>query len=143
METQQIAQLSRVFELLDKDTDGFLKQSDFRHIFAAFMIRLSEDDIGKIQKTLSNGNSSQSFDAESFGTILSALHKVDITAAVAEGWSHLNQQSLPFVSTDQISDFILKLGLPVSEREIKELVMQYDARRKGGLAYEEFTSMLT
>ena len=143
MESQQIVQLSQVFDLIDRDSDGLLKQGDIRHLFAAFMIRLSEEDLSKIQRTLTNGQKNQTLDKEAFGSVLESLQKSDIITAVTEGWTHLNQTSTSFIPTDQICDLILKLGLPVTEREVKELVMQYDASRKGGLAFEEFTSMLT
>ena len=142
MESQSLDQLPEVFSTFDRDRDGYLKNSDIRHLFAAFMTRLSEDEVKDLQQSLGNGDHVSSIDLVSFLKLLTEMNKSDIMSVITEGWRHINASNSAVVTSEQVAELVLKLGLSISEVEVKEMVAHYDKEKKGGLTFEEFANMI-
>jgi len=140
METQSVTQLRGVFDLLDRDNDGSLKQSDLRHIYAAYFMRVTEEDISALQGSLS-GNKDVTLSADTFTKLLMNMNKTDVIATLSEGWHSLASPNAAIVTAGQISDLVVRLGLSITEQEVTDLILHYDRCQKGGLTFEEFANI--
>ena len=134
--------LSSVFELLDKDKDGVLSGADVRHLFAAMGIRLSDEDTSRLVALMTGSERAKNADKSTFVERMSVNGRTeDLQEEIMEGWRVLNPENSGTVSAPQVKDLLEKIGVMLTDEEAGELILQHDRSSKGGLSFDEFSSM--
>ncbi len=135
---------SQVFNSLDRDSDGFVRQNEVKQLFFNIGMRVSDEEVSKLVAGVTAG-ASKDIDEPNLTQFIIESSGVNNTDEATELFRALAKAQRGFITAEEIRVVLELNGVTLTEEEAGELVLQHKKRPDtptGMLSLEEFVAML-
>eukprot|EP00298_Acanthocystis_sp_HF-20_P021317 c275_g1_i1.p1 GENE.c275_g1_i1~~c275_g1_i1.p1 ORF type:complete len:148 (-),score=65.54 c275_g1_i1:4-447(-) len=132
-------ELEDAFSIYNKKGDGSISASELEKVFASLGFANATDQLeGMIKKVDTNQNGTIEFDE--FCEVMSKA-QADLDSSLKAAFDVIDVDKDGFITKEELSDGMKKLGMHLTSAEIDELIKQADADGDGKIGFEDFKTM--
>lgn len=135
--------MKEAFSLLDQNSDGIVERQDLTELLTSVLGRPpTTEQLDEMMLDIPKESNGMNFTL--FLTLMGEkIQEIDGEDELLAAFEVLDEQRTGYISTDQLSNFLTKMGDPLSEEEFDQMLRCADLNSAGHFNYRHFVKAIT
>ncbi|CAN6298011.1 unnamed protein product [Urochloa humidicola] len=135
---EQIAEFKEVFNLYDKDGDGFITSEELGTVMKSLGENFNESQLKAMIKAV-DADGTGTIDFHKFLNLMAhKLYNTDSEEKLREAFDVIDKDQDGYISATELRQVMTNLGEKVTDQEVEEMMREADTDGDGRVSFEEF-----
>ncbi|CAN6303766.1 unnamed protein product [Urochloa humidicola] len=135
---EQIAEFKEVFNLYDKDGDGFITSEELGTVMKSLGENFNESQLKAMIKAV-DADGTGTIDFHKFLNLMAhKLKNTDLEEKLREAFDVIDKDQDGYISATELRQVMTNLGEKVTDQEVEEMMREADTDGDGRVSFEEF-----
>ncbi|GMI66497.1 calmodulin 7, Z-box Binding Factor 3 [Hibiscus trionum] len=135
----QISEFREAFNLIDKDSDGFITMEELAKVIQALDVNPTKEEV---QSMISEVDGNGTIDFDDFLNIMARKMKENVIDELQEAFKVFDRDQDGFISATELRQVMMNLGERLTVEEAEQMIREADLDGDGQVSYEEFARMM-
>ncbi|KAL2663915.1 hypothetical protein AAZV13_02G129000 [Glycine max] len=136
----QIAIFHEAFDVVDKDSDGFISVDELLSIVRSLEGNSTKEEIREMISEVDIDGNGRSVNFENFLKIMGRTMK---TEELKDSFKVFDRDNDGYISATELRQVMVKLGERLTDEEVEQMIREADLDGDGRVSYEEFVRFMT
>ncbi|CAL4935605.1 unnamed protein product [Urochloa decumbens] len=135
---EEIAEFKEVFNLYDKDRDGFITSEELGTVMESLGENFTESELKAMIKAV-DADGTGTIDFHKFLNLMARkLKDTDSEEKLQEAFDVIDKDQDGYISATELRQVMTNLGEKVTDQEVEEMMREADTDGDGLVSFEEF-----
>ncbi|CAL4918729.1 unnamed protein product [Urochloa decumbens] len=135
---EEIAEFKEVFNLYDKNRDGFITSEELGTVMESLGENFSESELKAMIKAV-DADGTGAIDFHKFLNLMARkLKDTDSEEKLREAFDVIDKDQDGYISATELRQVMTNLGEKVTDQEVEEMMREADTDGDGRVSFEEF-----
>ncbi|KAG5051789.1 hypothetical protein AAZX31_02G137500 [Glycine max] len=139
----QIAIFHEAFDVVDKDSDGFISVDELLSIVRSLEGNSTKEEIREMISEVDIDGNGRSVNFENFLKIMGRTMKENQTEELKDSFKVFDRDNDGYISATELRQVMVKLGERLTDEEVEQMIREADLDGDGRVSYEEFVRFMT